>query len=141
MNKTWLVGSALVCMLIGGNIACTASADVAHTPKDGSGERRAILKALRTGPTVSLKVHYLKVHRGWAWADITPLDGGGKPIAEGGPEILHLKNGKWTVLDLAKVPEDPKDPLGAQDASVGFVRNLRKTFPGVPSDIFPKPAH
>ena len=41
----------------------------------------------------------------------------------------------------AELPEDPKDPLGAQDASVGFVRNVRKTFPGVPADIFPKPSH
>jgi hypothetical protein len=37
-------------------------------------------------------------------------------------------------------PEDPKDPLGAEDASPGFVRNVMKTFPGVPRDIFPKPS-
>ena len=53
---------------------------------------------------------------------------------------MHLENGTWKVMDLSKVPEDPKDPLGPEDASPGFVRNVMKTFPGVPRDIFPKPS-
>ncbi len=42
---------------------------------------------------------------------LTPLDSHGKALAEGGPELLHRKAGKWTVLDLSKVPADPNDPL------------------------------
>jgi len=112
----------------------------AHIPATGSAERQAILDALRGDQEIKFKVHYLKVHDGWCWIDTTPLDKTGHATAEGGPNLLHLENGKWKVMDLAQVPEDPKDPLGAEDASPGFVRNVMKTFPGVPRDIFPKPS-
>lgn len=110
----------------------------AHIPPKASAERQAILDVLRADQEITFKVHYLKVHRGWAWVDTTPLDKQGKATAEGGPNLLHLEDGKWQVLDLSKVPEDPNDPLGAEDASPGFVKNLLKIFPGVPRDIFPK---
>ncbi|MCW3098247.1 MAG: hypothetical protein JWL77_3865 [Chthonomonadaceae bacterium] len=118
-----------------------AGSDPVHTPRKGSAEEQSILKALRTKEAVRFKVDFLKVHHGWAWADVTPLDTKGKPIAEGGPNLLHLKAGHWETLDLSKVPADPDDPMGAEDASAGFVKNLRKRFPGVPADIFPKPTH
>jgi hypothetical protein len=44
-------------------------------------------------------------------------------------------------MDLSTVPEDPNDPMGSEDASRVFITHLRKTFPGVPADIFPKPSH
>ena len=112
-----------------------------HVPGQGTAERKAILDALRTDPQTSFKVHYIKVHNGWCWDDPTPLDIHGKATAEGGPNLLHLEEGNWKVMDLSKVPEDPNDPLGAEDASAGFVRNLVKTLPEVPRDIFPKPSH
>ena len=111
-----------------------------HIPAAGSAERQAILDALRGDQEIKFKVHYVKVHDGWCWIDTTPLDKTGHATAEGGPNLLHMENGKWQVKDLATVPEDPKDPLGAEDASPGFVRNVMKTFPGVPRDIFPKPS-
>ena len=101
--------------------------------------RQAILDALRGDQNVVFQVHYLKVHHGWCWIDTTPLDKQGRATAEGGPNLLHLENGTWKVLDLSKVPDDPDDPLGPEDASPGFVKNVLKTFPGVPRDIFPKP--
>lgn len=110
-----------------------------YTPAMGSAERQSILDALRGGQDVKFKVHYFKVHDGWCWIDTTPLDKDGHPTAEGGPNLLHLEDGKWKVMDLSTVPDDPKDPLGAEDASPGFIKNLMKTFPGVPRDIFPKP--
>jgi len=110
-----------------------------YSPAKGSAERQAILDALRGDQQITFQVHYLKVHRGWAWIDTTPLDKQGKAVAEGGPNLLHLEYGKWKVLDLSRVPEDPSDPLGPEDASPGFIKNLLKTFPGVPRDIFPKP--
>jgi hypothetical protein len=113
----------------------------AYTPPKASAERAAILDALRGDQQIVFKVNYLKVHRGWAWVDTTPLDKQGKPVAEGGPNLLHLEDGKWKVQDLARVPEDPDDPLGPEDASPVFVKNLLKTFPGVPKDIFPKPTN
>ena len=112
-----------------------------HIPANGSPERKAIVDALRGEQDVTFKVHYIKVHGDWCWIDTTPLDKQGHPTAEGGPNLLHMENGKWKVMDLSKVPEDPKDPLGPEDASAGYVKNLMKTFPGVPHDIFPKPSH
>jgi hypothetical protein len=113
----------------------------AHVPTTGSPERKAIVDALRGDQDVIFKVHYIKVHDDWCWIDTTPLDKEGHATAEGGPNLLHREDGKWRVMDLASVPEDPNDPLGAEDASPGFVKNVMKTFPGVPRDIFPKPSH
>jgi hypothetical protein len=112
-----------------------------HIPANGSAERKAIVDALRGEQDVTFKVHYIKVHGDWCWIDTTPMDKQGHATAEGGPNLLQLQNGKWKVMDLSTVPEDPKDPLGAEDASPGYVKNVMKTFPGVPRDIFPKPSH
>jgi len=112
--------------------------DELRTPAKGSDERQAIMDALRGNQQVVFQVNYLKVHNGWCWVDTTPLDKGGRATAEGGPNLLHFENGKWKVMDLSKVPEDKNDPLGAEDASPTFVKNVMKTFPGVPRDILPK---
>ena len=116
----------------------TEMADELHTPPKGSDERQAIMDALRGNQQVVFQVNYLKVHSGWCWVDTTPLDKSGRATAEGGPNLLHLENGVWKVKDLSKVPDDPNDPLGPEDASPTYVRNVMKTFPGVPRDIFPK---
>jgi hypothetical protein len=116
------------------------ASDELHTPEKGSTERQAIMDALRGDQNVVFQVNYLKVHNGWCWVDTTPLDKQGRATAEGGPNLLHLENGKWKVMDLDKVPDDPNDPLGSEDASPTYIRNVMKTFPGVPKDIFPKPS-
>jgi len=118
----------------------TETSDELRTPAKGSDERQAIMDALRGNQQVVFQVNYLKVHNGWCWVDTTPLDKGGRATAEGGPNLLHFENSKWKVMDLSKVPEDKNDPLGAEDASPTFVKNVMKTFPGVPRDIFPKPS-
>lgn len=115
-------------------------ADQAHVPAKGSSEREAILNGLRSNPQEKFQVHFIKVHNGWAWVDTTPLDSKGQATAEGGPNLLRLINGKWKVQDLSKVPDDPNDPMGPEDASAVYVRNLRKVFKGCPADIFPKPS-
>lgn len=115
--------------------------DEVHTPEMGSAERQAIMDALRGNEDVRFQVHHLKVHNGWCWVDTTPLDKNGQATAEGGPNLLHFENGHWKVMDLSKVPEDPDDPLGVEDASPTYVKNVMKTFRGVPKDIFPKPSN
>ncbi|HKV40700.1 MAG TPA: hypothetical protein VJX67_15920 [Blastocatellia bacterium] len=123
------------------------SMDALHTPPKGSAERKAIMDAIRanfkegSGQTAVFLVNYLKVHNGWAWADVTPLDAKGKPIAEGGTLLLRYENDTWSVADISKVPDDPDDPMGSQDASPGFIKGLRKIYPAVPLDIFPKGRH
>lgn len=122
----------------------TASGDQPHTPAAGTAERKAILDALREdmkanfeGHKLVFKVLYLKVHNGWAWVDVTPLDEKGNALAEGGPNLMRSENGNWKVMDLSKVKDDPNDPLGPEEASPGYIKNLRKVYPDVPTDIFP----
>lgn len=113
-------------------------ADKAYTPEAGSRERREIMDALRGDhAAVVFKVHYLKVHGNWAFVDVTPIDGAGKPVAEGGASLIHKLFDKWTVIDLSILPEDPDNPMGADDPTPKFVKAVQKAFPGVPSDIFP----
>jgi hypothetical protein len=120
----------------------TAQTDSVHTPAANSAERKAILDALRGGENVIYTVNFIKVHNGWAWVDVTPLDPKTRQAtAEGGPNLVHLVNGKWTVMDLSRVPEDKSDPMGAEDASPTFVRNLRRVYKTCPADIFPKPSN
>ena len=125
--------------------AVSQTRDAVRSPAANSPERKAILDALRSDGSdknALYQVHFIRVHNGWAWVDTTPLDASTKrPTAEGGPNLLHIEKGKWQVMDLSKVPEDPNDPMGAEDASATFVRNLRRTFKGCPPDIFPKPSH
>jgi hypothetical protein len=117
-------------------------ADSVHTPAANSAERKAILDAVRGGEHVVYTVNFIRVHNGWAWVDTTPLDPKTKrPTAEGGPNLVHFSNGKWAVMDLAKVPDDKNDPMGPEDASPTYIRNLRRTYKGCPADIFPKPAN
>ena len=123
-------------------ITAFSQSDTAHSPAAKSPERQAILDGLRGSENVIYQVNFIKVHNGWAWVDTTPLDPKTKQAtAEGGPNLLHLESGKWKVMDLSKVPEDKNDPMGAEDASPTYVRNVRKTFKGCPPDIFPKPSH
>ena len=98
------------------------------------------MDGLRGDQKVVFKVHYLKVHGDWAWVDVTPLDDRGKPVAEGGTSLMHKENGAWKAMDLSVIPQDPDEPLEAEDAQPKFVKKVQSVFPGVPSDIFPRPA-
>lgn len=145
MIKLLFLAGALVCASPGG--LAQKSGDRLHTPRKGSAEERSILQALHKQPSeyyqhaASFKVSYFKVHHGWAWIDATPLDAHHKATAEGGPTLLHLKAGRWLVQDLSKVPTDPDNPMGPEDVSPVYIKNLRKHFSGVPTDIIPKPSH
>jgi hypothetical protein len=118
--------------------------DEPHTPAKGTPERQAIMDAVRedykknNGVQVTFLVNYLKIHNGWCWTDLTPLGADSKPVAEGGTMLLHYEQDRWNLIDLSKVADDPDDPMASQDASPGFIRNLRKIYPDVPTDIFPR---
>jgi hypothetical protein len=124
-------------------IAQSESRDELHTPAKGSSERKAILDTLRQeykegqGVNVQFQVSHLKVHNGWAWASVTPLDESGKAIGELWPSLLHDEGGKWVTKEIMGIgPED--DQVGPMDPSPKYVRALLKKFPGVPADIIPK---
>src|SRR4051812_13818847 len=110
----------------------------------GSAEqRKAVLAGLSskslTGKIASWKVHVLNISGDWAFADVTPLDKAGHPLAEQKVAVLHHVHGGatdrgWKELDLSKVPRDPNE----EEYGPGFQKNIRKTFPFLPREIFGK---
>ena len=118
--------------------------DELHTPAKGSPERNAILEVLREeyksgqGIHVIFQVSHLKVHNGWAWITVTPLDDSGKPVGELWPSLLHSEDGKWVTRDLIAIAEALNDPVGPMEPSRKYLEAVQKKYPGVPADIFPK---
>ena len=111
----------------------------------GSAEqRKAVLAGLSkksgTGKIASWKVNILNISGDWAFADVTPLDKAGHPLAEQKVAVLHHIHSSggqdkgWKELDLSKVPADPNE----EEYGPGFQRNIRKTFPFLPKEIFAK---
>jgi hypothetical protein len=139
-RKTLVVGFVLISL----NASLHAGDDGVHTPPVGSAERDGVLAALHaeyttgSGSAVKFKVNYFKVHNGWAWINVTPLDPNGKIEGEDWPSLLQEKNGKWTIIDLIAIANDIEDPVGPMDPSPKFLREVQKRYPGVPSDILPK---
>ena len=123
--------------------ALLVRADSVHTPAAGTAERDGILAALHTeyttgsGSSAKFKVNYLKVHNGWAWINVVPLNPKGEIEGEEWPSLLQEKNGKWMIIDLIKIASDLDDPVGPMDPSPKFLREVQKRYPSVPSDIFP----
>jgi hypothetical protein len=121
-----------------------AHADSAHTPAAGTEERTAIMAALHaeyttgSGSAVKFQVKHFKVHNGWAWINVVPLNPKGEIEGEEWPSLLEEKDGKWIIIDLIKIAADLDDPVGPMDPSEKFSREVQKRYPGVPSDIFPK---
>jgi hypothetical protein len=119
-------------------------ADAVQTPAEGTAERKAILATLHkeyttgSGSAVKFKVNYLKVHDGWAWINVVPLDPKGKVEGEEWPSLLQQTKGQWKIVDLMAIARALDDPVGPMDPSAAFLRAVQKRYPGVPSDIFPR---
>ena len=146
MNTRYLTAlTVLAVICLHASLAAAQTDSSLHTPAKGSTERKAIMDVLRedylkqNGQHVIFQVNHLKVHQGWAWADVTPLDDKGKAVAEGGPSLLHFVKDAWTIVDLSVVADDPDNPMGPMDPSPLYIRNVQKKYPGVPADIFPAP--
>jgi hypothetical protein len=118
--------------------------DQLHTPAKESAEREAILDAVRNeykegaDHPAKFLVNYLKVHNGWAWINVTPLDANGKPVGDPAPLLFNYDNGKWISKDLFDVPTDPDDHVGPLEPSAKYIKALQAKYPGVPADIVPK---
>lgn len=117
--------------------------DQLHTPPKKSAERKAILEAVHeehkegADHLAKFLVNYLKVHDGWAWINVTPLDANGKPVGDPAPLLFHYEDAKWKAKDLVEVaPAD--DQVGALDPSPKYIKALQQKYPGVPVDIIPK---
>ena len=126
------------------NFYQSKSDDILHTPAVGSAERKAILDAVRddykegADHPADFKVNYLKVHKGWAWINVTPLGADGKPVADPAPLLFYNDQGKWADKDLNDVPMEGDEHDGPHNPSPKYIKALEKKYPGVPLDIIPK---
>src|SRR4029077_2527032 len=80
----------------------------------------------------------VKVHDGWAWINVVPLNPKGEVEGEEWPSLLQEKDGKWIIIDLIAIAEELDDPVGPMEPNAKFLAAVKKHYPDVPSDIFPK---
>lgn len=125
-------------------------ADQLHTPPKGNPERQAIMDALRedfndrSSPTyqphkgqITFVVNYLKVHNGWAWVYATPQSSDPRDsFGENNGVLLHRENGKWRLMALPPMVEDPNDPENLDYPTQKDIQRIREKYPSVPTDIF-----
>ncbi|HSI12224.1 MAG TPA: NlpC/P60 family protein [Chthoniobacter sp.] len=112
--------------------------DALREPPRGSPERKAIMDALRAekfpgkSNEVIFQVQSLKVHGGWAWAQVTPQTPGGKVVANRILALLRLEEGQWKSVDLGEAR------VNAKAGDSVSRKKLVEMFPSVPTDILPK---
>lgn len=117
-----------------------APTDELREPPRGNPERKAIMDALRSEKfpgqeaRVIFVVKHLKVHNGWAWAEVTPQDTAGKSVSERIAALLQFVEGKWKSVDLGKLSDTP---TGGKGVSPTFLKSVSNLYPDVPPDIFP----
>ena len=144
-NCTWKTVAVCTVLIAAGSQWASAE-DGVHTPAAGSAERDGIMKALHaeyttgSGSAVKFQVKYFKVHNGWAWINVVPLNPKGEIEGEEWPSLLEQKDGNWTIVDLIKIAEELDDPGGPNDPSAKFLAAVKRKYPEVPSDIFPHKA-
>ncbi|MDQ3818094.1 MAG: hypothetical protein M3362_10415 [Acidobacteriota bacterium] len=124
-------------------------ADPLHTPPKGSPERQAIMDAMRedfndrSSPTyqphkgqITFVVNYLKVHNGWAWVYATPQSSDPRDsFGENNGVLLHRENGKWRLMALPPMVEDPNDPENLDYPTPKDVQRIKQKYPSMPTDI------
>ena len=144
-NYIWNTVAVCAVLIAAGAQSATAE-DAVHTPAVGSAERDGIMKALHaeyttgSGSAAKFEVKYFKVHNGWAWINVVPLNPKGEIEGEEWPSLLQDKDGKWAIVDLVKIAEELDDPVGPNDPSARFLAAVKQKYPDVATDIFPKPA-
>lgn len=121
----------------------TTLADELREPKRGDPERKVIMDALRAEKfpgqeaKVIFVVKYLKIHNGWAWAEVIPQDTAGKSLSEGTTALLYFEGGKWKSVDLGKLSKPSTHPTDRKGRRATLVKNVLSLYPDVPPDIFP----
>lgn len=125
--------------------------DELHTPPTGSPERQALMDALReeyylhqrnsSKPyrgSITFVVNYLKVHNGWAWTYPEPHSSDpNDQFGENNGFLLHQVNGRWQVMKVPPMVNDPDDPENLDYPSSKDVARIRQMYPSIPKDIFP----
>jgi len=136
----------------GGQTVPAEISDELHTPERGSEERQAIMDALRASldnhqspyyqphrGTITFVVNVLKVHNGWAWMNGYPQSTSSQDsFGEFSGFLLHSENGKWSVMSLPPMVNDPDDPENLGYPGRRDVEKIRQKYPKIATDIFPK---
>lgn len=121
-------------------------ADELHTPAMGSPERQALMDALREQynkshsyrGNITFVVNYLKVHNGWAWTYPEPRSSDPHDqFGENSGFLLHQVKGRWQVMNLPPMVDDPEDPENLDYPTRKDVARIKKMYPSIPTDIFP----
>ena len=126
--------------------------DDLHTPAKGTAERQAIMDALRAEfdnrrgsfytphrGAITFVVNRLQVHNGWAWMNGYPQSSDPQDsFGEYSGFLLHSQDGRWGVMRLPPMVNDPNDPENLDYPSRRDVEKIRQKFPTAPSDIFAK---
>ena len=126
--------------------------DELHTPAKGTDERQAIMDALRAEfdnqqgsfytphrGAITFIVNRLQVHDGWAWMNGYPHSSDPQDsFGEYSGFLLHIQDGKWGVMRLPPMVNDPNDPENLDYPSRRDIEKIRQKFPTAPSDIFRK---
>ena len=122
-------------------------ADELHTPPMGSPERQAQMDALREEynkshtyrGSITFVVNYLKVHNGWAWTNPEPHSSDSQDqFGENSGFLLHQEKGQWQVMKVPPMVNDPDDPENLDYPTRKDIERIRKMYPSIPTDIFPK---
>jgi hypothetical protein len=126
--------------------------DELRTPPKGSAERQALMDALREEyktrrnsdgkpyrGNITFVVNYLEVHNGWAWTYAEPHSSDpNDQFGENSGFLLHSEDGRWKVMNLPPMVDDPDDPENLDYPSRRDVAKIKGMYPSVPADIFPK---
>jgi hypothetical protein len=127
-------------------------ADEVHTPPKGSEERQAIMDALREEFNNHRSIYYqphrggiafvvnrLRVHDGWAWTFANPQStDAGDRFGEYNGFLLQLADGRWAVMKLPAMVNDPDDPENLDYPTAKDIARIKKLHPTMPTDIFAK---
>ncbi len=136
-NRKLILGVLMVALCL-----CThaQASDSNLTPLPGNPLRKAILDALRQevklihGLDVVFVVKHLKVKNGWAWAHTLPQSPDGSNRYEDVSALLQLQDGAWTVVEIPCGEDENPDCLNGPE----YFSGLKRRFPGVPTEIFPR---
>jgi hypothetical protein len=88
---------------------------------------------------VKFKVNYLKVHEGWAWINVVPLDPKGKLEGEEWPSLLQNAKGQWKIIDLMAIARALDDPVGRWNRVRSFGARCRSGIRAFPAIFFRVP--
>jgi hypothetical protein len=118
-----------------------AQAGAATTPPKGSAERKEIMDAIRAymkdaNIEMVFVVNFLKVDKGWAWANVNPQSPDGQSHYEPIAVLLAKKNGTWKVV-IDDCSQDPEATNPCPAMRKEFNGQLKKKFPEMPLDILP----